>query len=57
MGNVNHRRTKALVQCGNLSAHRYTKLSVKVRKRLVKKEYLRIADDGTADCDTLPLSS
>ena len=42
---------------GKLSSHRRTELRVEVRQRLVKKEYLRVADDSASERDTLLLTA
>ena len=57
VGNVNERRAESLVDLGKLGSHRRTELRVEVRQRLVKKEYLRVADDSASERDTLLLTT
>ena len=45
------------MQVGDLLARATAQRGIKVRQRLVEHEYLRILDDGTADCDALPLAT
>ena len=48
---------KSLVKLCDLNTHLYTKLGIKVGKRLIHKEYLRITDDCTSESNTLSLSA
>ncbi|MPM14447.1 hypothetical protein SDC9_60809 [bioreactor metagenome] len=57
MGDVDHRSLEAVVQGGNLCAHLDTKFCVEVGERFVKEEYLGLADDCAAYCNTLSLST
>ena len=49
--------TESLVDLGQLGSHLSTELSVKVGERFVQKEYLRITNDCTAECNTLLLTT
>ena len=57
MGDVDEGRVQALVQRGDLRAHGRAQLCVKVGQRLVKQEYLRVADQSAAECNTLALTA
>ena len=57
VGDVDHRSLEAVVQGGNLCAHLDTKFCVEVGERFVKEEYLGLADDCAAYCNTLSLST
>ena len=41
------------MKLGNLKPHLDTKFCIKVRQRLIKQEYLRLADDRPADGNSL----
>jgi hypothetical protein len=45
------------VELGNFGSHGCTKLSVQVGKRFIKKEYLRVTYDCTAESNTLFLTT
>ena len=45
------------MQLGKLGSHLCTQLSVQVGQRLVEKEYLRITNDRTTQCNTLSLTA
>ena len=47
----------ALVQLGDLDAHRDAQCRVEVGERLVEQEHLRVAHDGAADGDALALAA
>ena len=55
MGDVDGGRLQAPLQLQDLRAHLHAPLRVEVRERLVEQEHRRLADDGTADGDALPL--
>ena len=57
VSNVNKCGSESLMQFRYLGSHLSAKLSVKVRKRLVKKEDLRFADYRSTESDTLSLTS
>ena len=57
MGDVDHGRAKLLVQPRQLDPHLHAQLRVEVGQRLVEQEHLRVADDGAADRDALPLAA
>ena len=57
MRDVDERRRKAGVQLGNFRSHLRAELCVEVGQRLVEKEDLGLADDGTAERDTLALTT
>ena len=54
---VDRRRLQALVQLADLGAHLNAQLGVEVRKRLVEKENLGIANDGPSHGNALALSA
>ena len=41
----------------DLAAHLHAQLGVEVRERLVEQEHLRVAHDGAAHGDALPLAA
>ena len=45
------------MELGNFRSHRSAEFRVEVRERLVEKEYLGLADDGTSQSDTLALTA
>ena len=55
--NVDERGGKTNVKLGNFDTHLRTKLRVQIGQRLVEKEYLGLADDGTTERDTLALTA
>ena len=57
VGDVDKGGVDLLAQLDDLRAHLVAQLRVKVRQRLVHQEHLRVADDGAADGDTLPLAA
>ena len=57
MRNVYEGGTESLVDLCKLGSHCRTELGIKVGKRLVKKEDLRLTDNGTAECNTLFLTA
>ena len=54
---VNKGCLNLLVKLSKLGSHRCTKLSVKVGKRFVEKEYLGVTNDSTTQSNTLLLTS
>jgi len=56
VGNVDRRHWHFLVHPLDLSAHLHAQLRVEVRQRLVEEEDLRVAHDGAAHGDALPLA-
>ena len=57
VGDVDHRRIELLVQRLEFDPHLDAQLGVEVRQRLVEQEDLRVAHDGAADGDALPLAA
>ena len=57
VGDVDHRRRDLLVQALDLAPHLVAKLGVEIGERLVEEEDLRVANDGAADGDALPLAA
>ena len=55
MGDVDRGHAQAFMQLGQGRAHRDTQLGIKVGQRLVHQERLRLAHDGPAHRDPLPL--
>ena len=54
---VDDRRLEPLVQAGDLGPHLHAELGVEIRERLVEQKHLRLADDGPAERDALPLAA
>ena len=57
VGDVDGRHLEALVQRLDLRAHLHAQLGVEIGERLVEQEHLRIAHDGAAHGDALPLAA
>ncbi len=57
MGHIDRRGLEALVQFLHLGAHRDAQFGIEVGERLVEQEHLRIAHDGAAHGDALPLAA
>ena len=57
MGDVDRRRLKALMKLLNFGSHLHAELCIKVRKRLIEQEYLRITDDRTSHGNALTLTA
>ena len=56
MRNIDKGGAQLLMELGDLGSHLRTQLSVQVGKRFVEQENLRIADDSTAQGNTLSLA-
>ncbi|EAU67861.1 conserved hypothetical protein [Stigmatella aurantiaca DW4/3-1] len=57
VGDVDHRRLELLVQAGDLQTHLRAQGGIQVGERLVEQEDARLADDGAANGDALPLAT
>ena len=57
VGDVDGRRTEALLELRDLGAHLHPQLGVEVGERLVEEEHRRLADDRPTDRDPLPLAA
>jgi len=57
VGNIDEGGLEFLMQTGQVGSHLGTQLSIQVGQRLVQKEDLRITDDGTAQSNTLSLTT
>ena len=57
MGNVNKGGAQLLMQLGQLGSHLSTQLGVQVGQRFVQQEDLRLTHDGTAQGNTLTLTT
>ena len=55
MGHIDHRGAQPLVESLDLRAHLDAQLGIQIRQRLVEQEDRRVAHDGPAHGDTLPL--
>ena len=56
VGHVDCRDTQAALKGGNLGTHLDTQLGIEVRQGFVHQERRRLADDGAAHGDPLPLA-
>ena len=57
VGNVYKGGLKSLMEVGKLGSHRSAQLCIEVGQRLVKKEDLRLTNNGTSERDTLLLTT
>ena len=57
MRHIDHGGAKILVKPGDLKTHLHPQFGIKVRQRLVKEEYFRLANDRPANGHTLALAS
>ena len=57
VGDIDGRGLHLLVHAFDLSAHLHAQLRVEIAQRLVEQKYFRIAHDGAAHGDSLPLTA
>ena len=57
MSYINRCRIDALMQLDDFTSHLYTQLRIQIGQWFIHQEYLRIADDGTPQRNTLTLTA
>ena len=57
MGDIDRRRLQPVVQRAQLAAHQMAELGVERAERLIHHEGLRLANDGAAERDPLPVAA